>query len=388
MTTAKTPSARSRAVAKIDDAADHETAPARNREKQVSDLIKEINKKHGDGSALHGLPKTAAKIEVIPTGSIALDAALGVGGIPRGRCTEIYGGESAGKSTLAMHIMANAQNMGLHAGYIDVEHALDESYARNLGLDLDRLVISQPGSAETALDICFRLIRVCSVVVIDSVAALVPQAEVDGEIGDPTVALQARLMSQTLRKLNPEINAAKSAVVFINQIREKIGGYGNPEDTPGGRALKFYCCTRIGLRRSGYINQAGTRVMSRADTKGNVIQATVTKNKVGPPFRRAEFEIIYGKGILREAEIVEFAAKYGLLTKRGNHHYYQDEPIGNGKDNAKNYLLTHPEISDILYGQINEIMADPQRARALEAELADDKRAAANPEADEPASDD
>ena len=187
-------------------------------------------------------------------------------------------------------------------------------------------------------------------------------------------------MSQTLRKLNPEISAAKSAVVFINQIREKIGGYGNNEDTPGGRALKFYCCTRIGLRRAGYINQAGARVISRADTKGNVIQATVTKNKVGPPFRRAEFEVIYGKGIMREAEIVEFAAKYGLLTKRGNHHYYQDEPIGNGKDNAKNYLLTHPEISDLLYGQINEIMADPPRARALEAELADARRAPADPE--------
>ena len=294
--------------------------------------------------------------EVIPTGSLALDVALGAGGIPRGRVTEIFGAESAGKSTLAIHIMAETQKLGGLAAYIDVEHAMDPVYAGHCGLDVESLLIAQPDSAEQALDITEQLVRSGAIdsIIIDSVAALVPQAEIEGDMGDSHMGLQARLMSQALRKLTSAIHRSRTAVIFINQLREKIGvTYGNPEVTPGGRALKFYSSVRIDLRRIESIKQ-GSEVM------GNRVRARIVKNKVAAPFRVAEFDIMFNQGISRMGDLLELGANQGVLKKSGAFYSYGDTKLGQGRENSKEFLTQHLEIADSIEARIREVMAKPE----------------------------
>ncbi len=308
-----------------------------------------IEKDHGRGAVMRGNEQVAHLItNVIPTGSLSLDLALGVGGLPRGRVTEIYGGESAGKSTLAIHIMTETQRMGGLAAYVDAEHALDPQYATNCGLDLDNLLISQPDSAEQALDITEQLVRSGAIdaVIIDSVAALVPQAEIEGDMGDVHVGMQARLMSQALRKLTATINRSRTAVVFINQIREKIGvSYGSPEVTPGGRALKFYSSVRIDLRRSESLKQ-GSEII------GNRVRARIVKNKVAAPFRVAEFDIMFNHGISKMGDLLDIGVSRGIVKKAGSFYSYGDTRLGQGRENSKNFLTEHSEISDVIEGLI------------------------------------
>ena len=302
-----------------------------------------IEKDHGRGAVMRGNEQVAHLItNVIPTGSLSLDLALGVGGLPRGRVTEIYGGESAGKSTLAIHIMTETQRMGGLAAYVDVEHALDPQYATNCGLDLDNLLISQPDSAEQALDITEQLVRSGAIdaIIIDSVAALVPQAEIEGDMGDFHIGMQARLMSQALRKLTATINRSRTAVVFINQIREKIGvTYGSPEVTPGGRALKFYSSVRIDLRRSESLKQ-GTEII------GNRVRARIVKNKVAAPFRVAEFDIMFNHGISKMGDLLDIGVTRGIVKKAGAFYSYGDTRLGQGRENSKNFLSEHSEIAE------------------------------------------
>ncbi|MCY3594496.1 MAG: recombinase RecA [Rhodothermaceae bacterium] len=301
--------------------------------------IKEIEKQHGKGSIMRMGDSPPVQVEAIPTGSIALDAALGVGGIPRGRIVEIFGPESSGKTTLATHCLAEAQKLGGQCAFIDAEHAFDPSYAEQLGVDIDQLLISQPDTGEQALNICETLVRsgALDLIVVDSVAALVPAAEIQGDMGDSHVGLQARLMSQALRKLAGIINRSNVAVVFINQLREKIGVmFGNPETTPGGKALKFYSSVRLDIRRIGAIKSA-TEVI------GNRTRVKVIKNKVAPPFRNAEFDIIYGEGISSVGELVDLAVNIGLITKSGSWYGYGNARIGQGRDNAKNWLRENPD---------------------------------------------
>ena len=290
------------------------------------------------------------QVEAIPTGSIALDAALGVGGIPRGRIVEIFGPESSGKTTLATHCLAEAQKLGGQCAFIDAEHAFDPSYAEQLGVDIDQLLISQPDTGEQALNICETLVRsgALDLIVIDSVAALVPAAEIQGDMGDSHVGLQARLMSQALRKLAGIINRSNVVVVFINQLREKIGVmFGNPETTPGGKALKFYSSVRLDIRRIGAIKSA-TEVI------GNRTRVKVIKNKVAPPFRNAEFDIIYGEGISSVGELVDLAVDIGLITKSGSWYGYGDERIGQGRDNAKNWLRENSDEYQSIKAAVRE----------------------------------
>ena len=308
-----------------------------------------IEKDHGKGAVMR-LGEMADRIstEVIPTGSLTLDMALGVGGIPKGRVTEIYGTESAGKSTLAIHIMAETQIAGGTAAYIDVEHAMDPQYAGNCGLDMDSLLIAQPDSAEQALDITEQLVRSGAIdaVVIDSVAALVPRAEVEGDMGDTHVGLQARLMSQALRKLTSTIHHSKTAVVFINQIREKIGVmYGSPEVTPGGRALKFYSSVRIDLRRTESIKQGSEVIGSR-------VRARIVKNKVAAPFRVAEFDIMFNQGISKMGDMLELGVAAGVVKKSGAFYSYGETRLGQGRENAKDFLSQHPEIADSIESRV------------------------------------
>lgn len=287
-------------------------------------------------------------VEAIPTGSLVLDMALGVGGVPRGRVTEIYGAESSGKSTLSYHIMAEAQKTGGTAAYIDAEHALDPSYAGRCGVNLDELLLSQPDSAEQALEICEYLVRsnAIDVVVIDSVAALVPKAEIDGDMGDTHVGLQARLMSQALRKLTGAINRSDCAVIFINQIREKVGViWGSPEVTPGGRALKFYSSVRLDLRRSESLKQSGEFV-------GNRVRARVVKNKVAPPFKTAEFDIMFNQGISREGELIELGVEKGFIKKSGSFYSFGDIRLGQGRENVKGFLREESDIA----GKIEDLI--------------------------------
>ncbi len=302
-----------------------------------------IEKDHGKGAVMRGDEQVAHLItNVIPTGSLSLDLALGVGGLPRGRVTEIYGGESAGKSTLAIHIMTETQRMGGLAAYIDAEHALDPHYATNCGLDLNNLLIAQPDSAEQALDITEKLVSSGAVdaVVIDSVAALVPQAEIEGDMGDVHVGMQARLMSQALRKLTATINRSRTAVVFINQIREKIGiSYGSPEVTPGGRALKFYSSVRIDLRRSESLKQGSEIIGSR-------VRARIVKNKVAAPFRVAEFDIMFNQGISKMGDLLDIGVNQNIIKKAGAFYSYGETRLGQGRENSKNFLLEHSEIAD------------------------------------------
>lgn len=311
------------------------------KEKALDLAIGQIEKQFGKGSIMR-LNQTAIRaVDVISTGSLALDIALGVGGIPRGRVTEIFGPEGSGKTTLAQHIIASAQKAGGRVAYIDAEHALDPQYASRCGVDLDRLLISQPDSGEEALEITDILVRSEAVdgIVIDSVAALVPKAELEGEMGDAFVGLQARLMSQALRKLAAATSRSKTALVFINQLREKIGViFGNPEVTPGGRALKFYSSVRIDLRRVESITQGDKIIGSR-------VRAKVVKNKVAPPFRVAEFDIIFGSGISRESDIIDLGVARGVIKKSGAFLSYGDIRLGQGKENARQFLVEHPETA-------------------------------------------
>lgn len=306
----------------------------------LDDAISQIEKKFGKGSVMRLGDRTAVDVDVIPSGSLTLDKALGIGGYPKGRIIEIYGPESSGKTTLALHAIAQAQKQGGKAAFIDAEHAIDPVYAKNLGVDIDELILSQPDSGEQALEIAEMLVRsgVIDLIVIDSVAALVPQVELDGEMGDAAVGLQARLMSKALRKLSGVMNKTNCTVIFINQLREKIGVmYGNPETTTGGRALKFYSSVRVEIRRSEQIKQNGEIVGNKANIK-------VVKNKVAPPFKTTQVDIIYGKGISRDGEILDLAVEGDIVEKSGAWYAYNGEKIGQGRENAKNFLLEHPAI--------------------------------------------
>jgi recombination protein RecA len=311
------------------------------KEKALELAINQIEKRFGKGSVMKLGEATASQIEAIPSGSLALDIALGIGGIPKGRITEIFGPEASGKTTLAQHIIAEAQKKGAVAAYIDVEHALDRSYAADCGVKTEDLYISQPDTGEQALEITEALVRsgAVDVIVIDSVAALVPQAEIEGEMGDAHVGLQARLMSQALRKLAAAISKSNTAVIFINQLREKVGiVFGNPEVTPGGRALKFYASVRIDLRRVETIMQGNEAV-------GNHVKAKVVKNKVAPPFRSAEFDIMFAHGISKEGNLLDLGIQIGLINKSGAFFSYGDVRLGQGRENAKNYLGQNPELA-------------------------------------------
>jgi len=312
------------------------------RLKALELAISQIEKRFGKGSIMKLGESTGVAITgVISTGSISLDIALGLGGIPRGRITEIFGPESSGKTTLALHIIAEAQKLGGIAAYIDVEHALDPVYSGHLGVNIDDMLISQPDTGEQALEICEALVRsgAVDVIVVDSVAALVPRAEIEGEMGDSQVALQARLMSQALRKLAVAIGKSGTAVIFINQLREKVGIiFGNPEVTPGGRALKFYSSIRIDLRRSDTIKQGEQAIGSR-------VKARVVKNKVAPPFRAAEFDIMFDHGLSREGDLLDLGVELGLVKKNGAFFSFGDTRLGQGRENAKNFLVQKPEIA-------------------------------------------
>ncbi len=311
------------------------------KQKALDAAIVQIEKNFGKGAVMKlGDSGANMNVETIPTGSLSLDVALGLGGVPRGRVIEIYGPESSGKTTVALHMVAEVQKRGGIAGFIDAEHALDPVYAKNIGVDIDNLYISQPDNGEQALEITETMVRsqAVDIVIVDSVAALVPKAEIDGEMGDSHVGLQARLMSQALRKLTGVIGKSGCVVIFINQLREKVGVmYGNPEVTTGGRALKFYASIRMDVRRVEQIKQSGEVV-------GNRTRIKVVKNKIAPPFREAEFDIMFGKGISREADILELASGCGIVQKSGAWFAYNNEKIGQGRENAKQYLREHPDV--------------------------------------------
>lgn len=316
-----------------------------NREAALMQALKSIEKQYGKGSVMKLGEKTDTRIEVVSSGSLALDSALGVGGYPRGRVVEIYGPESSGKTTFALHAIAEVQKAGGTAAFIDAEHALDPAYAAKLGVDTDELLVSQPDTGEQALEIAEALVRsgAIDILVVDSVAALVPRAEIEGEMGDSHVGLQARLMSQALRKLSGTINKTKTIAIFINQIREKVGVmFGNPETTPGGRALKFYATVRLEVRRSEQLKQG-------SDIVGNRTKIKVVKNKVAPPFKVAEIDIMYGEGISQEGELLDMAVNVDLVDKSGAWYSYNGERIGQGRENVKNYMKDHPEmVSELL----------------------------------------
>jgi recombination protein RecA len=310
------------------------------RDKALEMALSQIDKQYGKGSIMRMGEKSSMAIEAISTGALALDLALGVGGLPRGRVVEIFGPESSGKSTMAMHVVAEAQRNGGICAYIDAEHAMDPVYAKAIGVDIDQLLISQPDTGEQALEICDMLIRsgALDVVVIDSVAALTPRAEIEGEMGDSHVGLQARLMSQALRKLTANLNKSNTIAIFINQLREKIGVmFGSPETTPGGRALKFYSSVRLDIRRIESIKDGVEIVGSRTRVK-------VVKNKVAPPFKQAEFDIMYGKGISREGSAVDIGVDMGIVKKSGAWYTYDGEQLGQGRENAKTFLTENPEV--------------------------------------------
>ncbi|CAB4323809.1 MAG: recombinase RecA [Actinobacteria bacterium] len=310
------------------------------RDKALDMALGQIEKQFGKGSVMKMGEKGSMKVDTISTGALALDLALGVGGLPRGRVIEIYGPESSGKSTLAMHVVAEAQRNGGICAYVDAEHAMDPAYARGIGVDVDELLISQPDTGEQALEITDMLVRsgALDVIVIDSVAALTPRAEIEGEMGDTHVGLQARLMSQALRKLTANLNKSNTVCIFINQLREKIGVmFGSPETTPGGRALKFYSSVRLDIRRIESIKD-GVEIV------GNRTRVKVVKNKVAPPFRQCEFDIMYGKGISREGSLVDIGVDLGVVKKSGAWYTYEGEQLGQGRENAKSFLTANPEI--------------------------------------------
>ena len=327
------------------------------RDKILEATTAQIEKKFGKGSIMKfGENGAGLEIGAIPTGALSLDAALGIGGVPRGRIVEIYGPEASGKTTLALQIIAEAQALGGVVAYIDAEHALDPSYAARLGVDIDEVLISQPDTGEQALEICDMLVRsgALDCVVIDSVAALVPRAEIEGEIGDSSVGLQARLMSQALRKLAGSLSKSNTTCIFINQLREKIGVmFGNPETTPGGRALKFFASVRIDVRRVDTIKKGN-------DAIGNRVRAKVVKNKVAPPFRQAEFDLMYGEGISQESCIVDMGVEQGILQKSGAWYTYGEERLGQGREAVKELMRNNPELRRDVEGKIRESLGLPQ----------------------------
>ena len=320
------------------------------RDKALDVALAQIDKQFGKGSVMRLGERAAAPIEVIPTGSIALDVALGIGGLPRGRVIEIYGPESSGKTTVALHAVANAQAAGGVAAFIDAEHALDPDYARALGVDTDALLVSQPDTGEQALEITDMLIRsgAVDVIVIDSVAALVPRAEIEGEMGDSHVGLQARLMSQALRKITGALSNTNTTAIFINQLREKIGVmFGSPETTTGGKALKFYASVRIDVRRIETLKDG-------AEAVGNRTRAKIVKNKVAPPFKQAEFDIVYGQGISREGSLIDVGVEQGLIKKSGAWYTYDSDQLGQGKENVRSFLRDNPDLADEIEKKIKE----------------------------------
>ena len=323
---------------------------AEEKKKALDTAIAYIEKQFGKGAIMKLGEAKAMDIEAIPTGSMTLDMALGIGGVPRGRIIEIYGPESSGKTTVALHCVAEVQKRGGIAGFIDAEHALDPVYARNIGVDIDNLYISQPDCGEQALEITETMVRsgAVDIVVVDSVAALVPKAEIDGDMGDSHVGLQARLMSQALRKLTAVISKSNCIVIFINQLREKVGVmFGNPETTTGGRALKFYSSVRLDVRRTESLKQAGEIV-------GNHVRVKVVKNKIAPPFREAEFDIMFGQGISREGDVLDLAVNAGIVNKSGAWYAYEGDKIGQGRENAKNYIHENPAFFDMLEAKVRD----------------------------------
>ena len=320
------------------------------KRKALDAAMGQIEKQFGKGSVMKLGEYKAMEVEAIPTGALTLDVALGIGGIPKGRIIEIFGPESSGKTTLALHAIAESQKAGGVAAFIDAEHALDPIYARKLGVDIDNLIVSQPDTGEQALEITEALVRsgAIDIIVVDSVAALVPKAEIDGDMGDTHVALQARLMSQALRKLAGVLNKSKTAIIFINQLREKVGVmFGNPETTPGGRALKFYASVRLDIRRVENIKQDGEVI-------GNRTRVKVVKNKVAPPFREAEFDILYGEGISKEGSILDLAVNLDIIAKSGAWFSYNNEKIGQGRENVKKYLKDNPKVLEEIENRIRD----------------------------------
>jgi recombination protein RecA len=353
------------------------------RERALETALAQIERQFGKGSVMRLGDESRAPIEVIPTGSIALDVALGVGGLPRGRVVEVYGPESSGKTTLTLHAVANAQRAGGTVAFIDAEHALDPDYARKIGVDIDALLVSQPDTGEQALEIADMLIRsgAIDLVVIDSVAALVPRAEIEGEMGDSHVGLQARLMSQALRKITGALNQSKTTAIFINQLREKVGVmFGSPETTTGGRALKFYASVRLDIRRIETLKD-GTEAV------GNRTRVKVVKNKVASPFKQAEFDILYGVGISREGGLIDMGVEHGFIRKSGAWYTYEGDQLGQGKENARNFLRDNPDLADeierkikVKLGVIKEEGTEGETS-AASASAAAEKPAAEAPEA-------
>ena len=327
-----------------------------NKKKALESALAQIEKQFGKGSVMKlGEQGANMNIEAVPTGSLSLDVALGVGGVPKGRIIEVYGPESSGKTTVALHMVAEVQKRGGIAGFIDAEHALDPVYAKNIGVDIDNLYISQPDNGEQALEITETMVRsgAVDIVIVDSVAALVPKAEIDGEMGDSHVGLQARLMSQALRKLTAVISKSNCIVIFINQLREKVGVmFGNPETTTGGRALKFYSSVRLDVRRIEALKMAGEII-------GNRTRIKIVKNKVAPPFKEAEFDIMFGKGISREGDVLDLAANEGIVVKSGAWYAYEGNKIGQGRENAKVYLRDNPEIFVEIENKVRERFGFP-----------------------------
>lgn len=332
------------------------------KKKALESVFHVIEKEYGTGSIMKLGDVEVSDVDAISTGSLTLDMALGVGGLPRGRIVEIYGPESSGKTTVALHVVAEAQKMGGEAAFIDAEHALDPVYAKNLGVDIDNLIVAQPDNGEQALDIAEALVRsgALDVIVIDSVAALVPRAEIEGEMGDAHVGVLARLMSQALRKLTAIINRSGTVVIFINQLREKVGVmYGNPETTPGGRALKFFSSVRLDVRRAEVIKN-GTEII------GNHTKVKVVKNKVAPPFKTAEFDIMYGEGISKEGNILDFAVDNDIIKKSGAWFSYNGEKIGQGRDNVRKYMQENKEFTEEINRQVREILMNKKNGEENE----------------------
>ena len=338
------------------------------KKKALEMAMSQIEKQFGKGSVMKLGEFKAMEVEAIPTGALSLDIALGIGGVPRGRIIEVFGPESSGKTTLALHIIAEAQKIGGEAAFIDAEHALDPVYAKKLGVDIDNLIVSQPDTGEQALEITESLVRsgALDVIVVDSVAALVPKAEIDGDMGDSHMGLQARLMSQALRKLAGAINKSKTVLIFINQLREKIGVmFGNPETTTGGRALKFYASVRMDIRKIENIKQDG-------EISGNRVRVKVIKNKVAPPFREAEFDVVYGKGISKEGNILDMAVNLDIIEKAGSWFSYNGDRIGQGRENVKKYLKDNPEILKEVETKVRENFAKAFE-QSLGEEIEDDE---------------
>lgn len=334
------------------------------REKALDAALAQIERQFGKGAVMRMGERTQEPIEIIPTGSTALDIALGVGGLPRGRVVEIYGPESSGKTTLALHAVANAQKNGGTVAFVDAEHAMDPEYAKKLGVDVDQLILSQPDNGEQALEITDMLIRsgALDLIVIDSVAALVPRAEIEGEMGDSHVGLQARLMSQALRKITGALSQAKTTAIFINQLREKVGVmFGSPETTTGGRALKFYASVRLDVRRIETLKD-GT------DAVGNRTRVKVVKNKVAPPFKQAEFDILYGVGISREGGLIDMGVEHGFIRKSGAWYTYEGDQLGQGKENARNFLRDNPDLANEIEKKIKEKLGVGPKPQAPEPE--------------------